>query len=57
VGDVITKLGNDDIATSDALGAAVRKHQPGERVDVAYQRGSDKRTTAVTLGSRPVTSG
>ena len=57
VGDVITKLGNDEIATSDDLGAAVRKHQPGEKVELTYQRGKDTKTTTVTLGSRPVTSG
>ncbi|MCU1450146.1 MAG: trypsin-like serine protease with C-terminal domain, partial [Acidimicrobiales bacterium] len=57
VGDVITKLGGDDIATSDDLGAAVRRHQPGEKVEVTYQRGTGKRTTTVTLGSRQVTSG
>jgi serine protease Do len=57
VGDVITELGSDDIATSDDLGAAVRRHRPGEKVDVTYQRGTDRRTTTVTLGSRQVTSG
>jgi S1-C subfamily serine protease len=57
VRDVITKLGNDDVATSDDLGAAVRRHQPGEKVDVTYQRGGEKKNTTVTLGSRQVTSG
>jgi S1-C subfamily serine protease len=55
-GDVILKLGNDDVASSDDLSAAVRRHQPGEKVELTWQRGTQKQTATVTLGSRPTTS-
>jgi len=56
-GDVIVKFGNDTISSSDDLGAAVRKHQPGDKVDVTYQRGNQRQTTTVTLGSRATGGG
>jgi len=56
-GDVILKFGNDTISSSDDLSAAVRKHQPGDKVDVTYQRGNQKQTTSVTLGSRATGGG
>ena len=55
-GDVIVKFGTDDIASSDDLSAAVRRHQPGDKVEVAWQRGNQRQTATVTLGSRPTSS-
>jgi len=54
-GDVIVKFGDDAIESSDDLSAAVRKHQPGDKVEVQWQRGSDKMSATVTLGSRAST--
>ena len=48
-GDVITALGGERVASSDALGTAVRRHRPGERVEVTVVRGTTSRTAAVTL--------
>jgi S1-C subfamily serine protease len=56
-GDVIVKFGNEDISSSDDLSAAVRKHQPGDKVDVTWMRGNQRQTASVTLGSRPTGSG
>jgi S1-C subfamily serine protease len=56
-GDVIVKLGNDDISSSDDLSAAVRRHQPGDKVDVVWQRGNLRQTGTLTLGTRPTGSG
>jgi S1-C subfamily serine protease len=56
-GDVIVKFGNDDIASSDDLSAAVRKHQPGDKAEVTFMRGDQRMTTTVTLGSRPTGTG
>jgi S1-C subfamily serine protease len=56
-GDVIVKFGNDDISSSDDLSAAVRKHQPGDKVDVTWMRGNQRQTASVTLGSRPTGTG
>ena len=48
-GDVITALGGDPVSTSDGLGTAVRRHEPGDRVEVSFVRGTDTRTATVTL--------
>jgi S1-C subfamily serine protease len=56
-GDVIVRFGNDDISSSDDLGAAVRKQQPGDKVAVTWMRGNQRQTATVTLGSRPAGTG
>jgi S1-C subfamily serine protease len=56
-GDVIVKFGNDDIASADDLSASVRKHQPGDKVDVTFMRGSQRMTASVTLGTRATGGG
>ena len=56
-GDVIVKFGSDDITSSDDLSAAVRKHQPGDKVEVTWMRGNQRTTRTVTLGSRPTGTG
>ena len=48
-GDVITAVGGDKISSSDDLSTAIRKRQPGDRVDVRWQRGSEERSASVTL--------
>jgi len=52
-GDVVTAVGADKVTSSDDLGTAVRKHQPGEKVDVKYQRGGTEKTASVTLTQTP----
>jgi putative serine protease PepD len=52
VGDVITSIGGTATKTSDQLAAAVRSHQPGDTVTVAWTRGTQPMTAQVTLGSR-----
>ncbi|XVV04535.1 S1C family serine protease [Actinosynnema sp. CA-248983] len=49
-GDVITRLADRPIDTSDALVAAVRSRTPGEKVQLTV----GGRTVEVTLGSQPV---
>ncbi len=51
VGDVITKLDDNLIESSDALVATVRSAAPGSQVQVTVQRGSDTETVTVTLGT------
>ena len=53
-GDVITAVGGDTITSSDELGSAIRKHRPGDRVEVSWQRGGAGRSAGVTLGQTPV---
>jgi len=50
-GDVITKLGSQNVDSADALIAAVRSAAPNSQVDVTYTRGTDSNTVTVTLGS------
>jgi len=50
-GDVITKLGSQNVDSADALIAAVRSAAPNSQVDVTYTRGTQTNTITVTLGS------
>ncbi|OLF15199.1 S1C family serine protease [Actinophytocola xanthii] len=51
-GDVVTKLDERRIDTSDALVAAVRSHKPGDKVRLELDNGS--RTVEATLAGQPV---
>ena len=48
-GDVIVGLGGERVTSSEDLSAAIRKHRPGDRVDVRWQRGSSQQTASVAL--------
>src|SRR4051794_27913288 len=52
-GDVITAIGGVQVNTVEDLLGALRKHRPGEKVDVRIARGSDERTISATLGDFP----
>jgi S1-C subfamily serine protease len=52
-GDVISGVGGDKVTSSDDLGAAIRKHKPGDSVEVRWQRAGAERSATVTLGSTP----
>ena len=51
VGDVVTKIGKDDIMSADGVILAIRSHHIGETVDVTVMRGNEEMTFQVTLGS------
>jgi len=51
-GDVIVKIGDDDIKSGGAVATAVRNHRPGDKVSVVIVRGSDRRTVEATLTER-----
>ncbi|TCI99382.1 trypsin-like peptidase domain-containing protein [Aeromicrobium sp. IC_218] len=51
VGDVITAVGGNAVGSSDALVAAIRGYQPGDKVEVTYVRDGKTQTTDVTLDS------
>ena len=51
IGDVVTKVGDREIDSADALIAAVRSYQPGDSVTLTYLRNGDTRTATVALGS------
>jgi putative serine protease PepD len=55
-GDVITKIGDTAVTNAEVMGTAVDAHQPGEQVQVTYERGGEQHTAKVTLGTRPDTA-
>jgi putative serine protease PepD len=57
VGDVITKVDQRSIQDSDALVAAIRSYQPGNKVTITYVRGDTTHTTTVTLDSSASATG
>jgi S1-C subfamily serine protease len=52
-GDVIVRLAGDEIATVEDLYAAVRRHEPGEQVELVVVRGGERTTVRITLGELP----
>ena len=50
-GDVITKLGDDEISSADGLIIALRSHDVGEKVEITLMRGKDEKKVTVELGS------
>jgi S1-C subfamily serine protease len=52
-GDVITKVGDTPITSSDDLGAVVSRLKAGSTVTVQVSRGGDSRELKVKLGERP----
>jgi S1-C subfamily serine protease len=53
VGDTIVKIGEVDIKNVGDITLALTNYGPGQKVNVEYYRGSEKRSTEVTLGERP----
>ena len=51
VGDIVTKIDDNLIESSDALVATVRSAAPGSQVEITVLRGSETKTVTVTLGS------
>jgi len=54
VGDVILALDNGDIEDIDALVASIQGLDPGDRITMKIQRGSETINAIVTLGARGV---
>ncbi len=52
-GDVITAVDGHEVTSSDELGSAIRRHRPGDRVEVRWQRGGTERSATVTLAQTP----
>jgi putative serine protease PepD len=55
-GDVITKVDDRLITSSDELVATVRGYRPGDEVELTYRRDGEEQTTTITLGSDGETS-
>jgi len=55
-GDIITRIDDRPVTSSDGLVATVRSYRPGDKVKITYERDGDTRTTTLTLGSDEETS-
>ncbi|HET6292112.1 MAG TPA: trypsin-like peptidase domain-containing protein [Kribbella sp.] len=51
-GDVITSINNQPVDTAEALIVAIRTHQPGESVQLDYERGGKPHEATVKLGTQ-----
>jgi putative serine protease PepD len=52
-GDRVVEIGGQPVHGPDDLSAAVNDHKPGEKVDIVVERGGQRRTLTVTLGTQP----
>ena len=52
VGDLVTRIDDRSVGTSEELIVAVRTHRPGDTITLAYTRGSDRKTARVALGGK-----
>ena len=52
-GDVVTKVGDENVGSADDLRRLIDAKQPGDSVELTVRRDGDTRTLRVTLGTRP----
>jgi putative serine protease PepD len=52
-GDVVVEVAGARVSTPDDVAAAIESRRPGEPVEVVLERGGDRSTVTVTLGTRP----
>lgn len=50
-GDIITAADGASVSSADELIIAIRSHEPGETMDITYNRNGSETTVNVTLGS------
>jgi putative serine protease PepD len=55
-GDLIVAIDGKEMRDEDAVAAAVADHKPGDRIDIEYYRGNDKKTVTVELTKRPASA-
>jgi serine protease Do len=52
-GDVITKMDDEDISTTEGLTSAIGSHQIGDHVEIIYYRGNVQQVVTATLEESP----
>lgn len=52
-GDIITKMDDEDISTTEDLISVIGSHQIGDQVEIGYYRGSAQEVTNATLEASP----
>jgi S1-C subfamily serine protease len=53
VGDILVKLGGQDVRDTDDIQAVLESHAVGQAVDAGLLRGGVSKTIAITIGERP----
>lgn len=54
--DLIVKIDDTDVKTSEDVASAVLSKKPGDKVKITYIRGGDEKTTDAELAARPESS-
>jgi S1-C subfamily serine protease len=52
-GDLIVAIDGKEMADEEAVATAIAAHKPGDKVEIEYYRGDDKKTVTVELTKRP----
>jgi serine protease Do len=52
-GDVITKIDDENISTTEELISTIRSHQIGDQVEIVYYSGDEQKVTDATLEDSP----
>jgi putative serine protease PepD len=52
-GDLIVAIDGKEMRDEDAVATAIAAHKSGDKVDIEYYRGNDKKTVTVELTKRP----
>jgi S1-C subfamily serine protease len=52
-GDVVTKIGDEDISTAAELTAAIASHQISDQIEIVYYRGDAQGSVTATLEESP----
>jgi S1-C subfamily serine protease len=55
-GDLIVAIDGKEMQDEDDVADAVASHQPGDKVEIEYYRGNDKKTVSVELTERPASA-
>ena len=55
-GDLIVAIDGKEMQSEDDVAQAVADHRPGDKVEIEYYRGDNKRTVTVELGKRPASA-
>jgi S1-C subfamily serine protease len=55
-GDLIVAIDGKEMADENAVADAIAAHKPGDKVDIEYYRGNDKKTVSVELTKRPASA-
>jgi S1-C subfamily serine protease len=55
-GDLIVAIDGKEMTDENAVADAIAAHKPGDKVDIEYYRGNDKKTVSVELTKRPASA-